>query len=116
MLHHEQPEPLDLDHEAQKDIAWAADKIESLESMINSPITADFLEGVTVEAVHQKERWGLEHDQGKTPFDWFWLIGYLSQKAAAAHVEGDREKALHHTISTAAALRNWHAAILDQGE
>lgn len=27
MLRHEQPEPLDLDHPAQEDIAWAADKI-----------------------------------------------------------------------------------------
>lgn len=78
---------------------------------INSPITEDFLEGVKIEAVHQVERWGSAHDRGKSAFDWFWLIGYLSQKAATAAVLGDTTKALHHTISTAASLLNWHAAL-----
>ena len=67
--------------------------------------------GVPIEAAHQRERWGVEHDGGKTPFDWFWLIGYLAQKAASAAVAGDDEKAKHHTISTAAALANWHAQL-----
>jgi hypothetical protein len=49
--------------------------------------------------------------QGKTPFDWFWLVGYLAQKAATSAVNGDAEKARHHTISTAAALANWHLAL-----
>lgn len=81
------------------------------EQIINTPETADFMAGVPIEAAHQRARWGSDHDAGKTPFDWFWLIGYLSQKAAAAQIEGDDEKARHHTISTAAALANWHAAI-----
>lgn len=79
--------------------------------VINTPETADFMAGVPIEAAHQRERWDSEHDAGKTAFDWFWLVGYLAQKAAAAQVAGDSEKALHHTISTAAALANWHAAI-----
>lgn len=79
--------------------------------IINTPETADFMAGVPLEAAHQRERWGVSHDGGKTPFDWFWLIGYLAQKAASAQVAGDAEKALHHTISTAAALANWHAQI-----
>jgi len=79
--------------------------------IINTPETADFMAGVPLEAAHQRERWGASHDGGKTPFDWFWLIGYLAQKAASAQVAGDGEKALHHTISTAAALANWHAQI-----
>jgi len=79
--------------------------------IINAPETADFMAGVPLEAAHQRERWGSEHDAGKSPFDWFWLIGYLSQKAADAAVRGDLEKAQHHTISTAAALANWHAAL-----
>lgn len=79
--------------------------------IINTPETADFIAGVAIEATHQRERWGSEHDAGKTPFDWFWLVGYLAQKAAASQVNGDTEKAMHHTISTAAALANWHAAI-----
>ena len=82
--------------------------------IINTPETADFMAGVPIEAAHQRERWGSEHDAGKTPFDWFWLVGYLAQKAATAAVSGDAEKAKHHTISTAAALANWHAALTGQ--
>lgn len=79
--------------------------------IINSPETADFMAAVPLEAAHQRERWGADHDAGKSPYDWFWLIGYLSQKAADAAVRGDTDKALHHTISTAAALANWHASL-----
>ena len=82
--------------------------------IINAPETADFMAGVPIEAAHQRERWGSSHDAGKTPFDWFWLVGYLAQKAASAAVAGDVEKAKHHTISTAAALANWHAALMGQ--
>lgn len=89
--------------EAALEDAWKA--------VINSPETADFMAGVPIEAAHQRERWGADHDEGKSPYDWFWLIGYLSQKAASAAVAGDAEKAMHHTISTAAALANWHAAL-----
>jgi hypothetical protein len=75
---------------------------------INTPETEDWMAGVPLEAIHQIERYGRAHDAGKTPFDWFWLIGYLAQKAAMAHLARDAEKAKHHTISTAAALLNWH--------
>jgi hypothetical protein len=81
------------------------------QGIINTPETADFMAGVPIEAAHQRERWAAGHDGGKTAYDWFWLIGYLAQKAARAQEAGDTEKALHHTISTAAALANWHAAI-----
>lgn len=81
------------------------------QEIINTPETADFMAGVPLEAAHQRERWGSDHDAGKTPWDWFWLIGYLAQKAASAAVAGDEEKAKHHTISTGAALANWHAAL-----
>jgi hypothetical protein len=81
------------------------------EEIVNTPETADFMAGVPLEAAHQRSRWGVDHDAGKSPFDWFWLIGYLAQKAADASVRGDAEKAMHHTISTAAALANWHAAL-----
>lgn len=81
------------------------------DAVINSPETAVFMEAVPIEAAHARERWGSSHDAGKTPFDWFWLVGYLAQKAADAHVRGDIEKAKHHTISTAAALANWHARL-----
>ncbi len=81
------------------------------QEIIDTPETADFMMGVPIEAAHQRARWGASHDAGKTPFDWFWLVGYLAQKAASSAVAGDTDKAAHHTISTAAALANWHAAI-----
>lgn len=81
------------------------------DEIINTPETADFMAGVPLEAAHQRERWGADHDAGKKPLDWFWLIGYLAQKAADAAMRGDSEKAKHHTISTGAALANWHAAL-----
>lgn len=83
----------------------AADKIDHLDGLINSPHTAEFLEAVKLEAAHQRERWGSRHDGGKTDPDWFWLIGYLAGKAVSKP-----EKQLHHIITTAAACLNWHAA------
>lgn len=84
------------------------DRIAALEAELNRPETADFMRGVPLEAAHQRQRWGAAHDAGKAPLDWFWLIGYLAQKAATAAIAGDLEKAKHHTISTAAAMANWH--------
>lgn len=82
-----------------------------LHNHINSAHTDDFLEAVRLEAVHQVERWGADHDAGKEPADWLSLVCYLAAKCLAACLIGKREKALHHTISTAAALLNWHRAI-----
>jgi hypothetical protein len=106
----------DLDRavESARMLPWAQPllaEIERLTTLLNTPEVEDFARGVMLEAPHQRERWGSDHDDGKTPFDWFWLIGYLSQKAAAAAVAGDLDKAKHHTISTAAALANWHLAL-----
>src|SRR5690349_14746660 len=78
-----------------------------LSVLINTPHTDNFLEGVRVEVAHQVEHRDIE-DRNKTPWDWFWTCGYLCQKAASAAVAGDMEKALHHTISTAALMGNWH--------
>jgi hypothetical protein len=78
---------------------------------LDVPIIDDFMAGVEREAAYQRERWGSETDAGKEPSDWFWLLGYLAGKALAAAIAGNREKAMHHTISTAAACANWHAAI-----
>jgi len=86
-------------------------KNKELETLLNTPELKDFIKAVPLEAAHQRERWGVEHDAGKEPEDWFWLLGYLAGKALAAVKVGDKEKALHHTISSAAALANWHAAI-----
>ena len=87
-------------------------EIAGLREKLNTPELHDFSAGVVLEAAHQRERWSSDHDAGKTAWDWFWLVGYLAQKAAAAAVSGAVEKAQHHTISTAAALANWHAALI----
>lgn len=90
------------------------DEVRKLDARINSPITDDFLKGVRYEAAHQVGRWGAPHDRGKSPLDWFWLVGFLAQKATHAAQQADLDKALHHTISTAAALLNWHAQLCGQ--
>lgn len=82
-----------------------------LEAKLNTPELHDFAKAVVLEAAHQRERWPAEHDAGKEPADWFWLLGYLAGKALRAHSSADIEKALHHCISSAAALANWHTAI-----
>jgi ABC-type branched-subunit amino acid transport system substrate-binding protein len=91
--------------DAQREIA-------RLEGLINVPHTDEFLQAVRLEAAHQINRWGVEHDRGKDPPAWYWLVGYLAGKALAAALAGARDQelhltALHHTISTAAVLLNW---------
>jgi hypothetical protein len=88
------------------------DEIARLTALLNEPITAYFIEGVKVEIAHQVLRWGEAHDRSKSAEAWYWLVAYLAGKALRCAIEGDREKALHHTISTAAALGNWHKAII----
>jgi hypothetical protein len=90
----------------------AANKLaEEAEAKLNSPELHDFSAGVIMEAAHQRERWGSEHDESKGADDWFWLIAYLATKAMQAITYGDHDKALHHMITTAAALANWHASL-----
>lgn len=83
-----------------------------LHVLVNSPYTHDFLEGTRLEAAHQVERHGV-CDYG--PEDWQAILSRLVGKCVAAALAGDREKALHHTISSAALLANWHRAILAGG-
>lgn len=102
----------ELEH---SDLVRRAELGDRLNEQINSPILIDFLWGVRNEAIHQVQRWGEASDRAKRPADWFWLIGYLGGKALHAAISGDRDKALHHCISTAAACYNWHAAIKGGG-
>jgi hypothetical protein len=80
-------------------------EVARLTALINHPHTDSFLDAVRLEAAHQRERWAAEHDAGKTDADWFWLVGYLAGKALSKP-----EKLLHHIVTTAAALLNWHMA------
>lgn len=86
-------------------------EVERLNAIVNTPQANDFLRAVSTESEHQRQRWGNEHDAGKAPADWFWLIGYLAGKALHAHVGGNIEKAEHHIITTAAACANWHLSM-----
>lgn len=98
-------------------------RIVELERAINTPHTDEFFLSVRMEAAHQIERWGSEHDEGKKPTDWLFLVGHLASKAATYQTLSNREtwastealkdfsKAKHHVISSAAALLNWFRAM-----
>ncbi len=76
---------------------------------LNTPHVVDFLEAVRIEAAHQRERWGAEHDARKDMEDWVALAVRLLGKVVNTHWEGDRQKHLHHIITLAAVCANWHA-------
>ncbi len=78
---------------------------ERLKKLIWTPHTADFLEAVRIEAAHQRERWGADHDKMKEDTDWFWTLGWLSGKAVRFE---SQEKRLHHIVTSGALLLNWH--------
>lgn len=91
----------------------AAEELDRMHTLLNTPEIETFIEAVKKEAAHQVERWK-EYDDRKEPQDWFWLIGYLAGKALRAHLDEDFDKAKHHTISSAAALLNWHRRVKDE--
>lgn len=88
---------------AEAQCAQAITDREKMREQLDSPELQDFLAGVRLEAAHQRKRWGTDQDAGKTDADWFWLVGYLAGKAMHKP-----EKRLHHLITAAAALFNWH--------
>ena len=92
---------------AREDIPALLAEVRRLRALINTPQTDAWTRAVELEAAHQIERWGVDHDEGKSPQDWFWLLGWLAGKAVHAAVKGDVEKARHHTISSGAVLLNW---------
>ncbi|AMN41091.1 hypothetical protein [Rhodoplanes sp. Z2-YC6860] len=96
---------------SEGEVADMRAEIEHLSGLIARPYVGAWLDEILVEAAHQRDRWGAEHDTGKAPEDWFWLVGYLAGKALAAHKAGDLNKAHHHTVSTAAVLAHWAAQI-----
>lgn len=95
----------------EREFAQAQQRVAELEARLNTPEIEDFSRAVCLEAAHQIERWGTAHDRAKSAEHWYWLVGYLAGKALRATITGDRDKALHHCISSAAALAHWHDAI-----
>jgi hypothetical protein len=90
----------------QRDAAQA--EAARLTALVNTPGVDDFVSAMRIEVAHQRERWGDEHDDQKSPEDWYWTLGYLGGKALQSARGGDIEKALHHTITAAALLAQWH--------
>lgn len=113
------------------DLVEAARERDRLRALLNTPELVNFRDGVLLEALRQRERWGSNHDAGKTPADWHWLVAHLAgralfhatelermEKVTAMRlgvpdlIQRHREKAVHHCVTTAAAIANWHAAML----
>lgn len=90
-------------------------EIERLHRLVNTPLTAPFLDAVKYEAAHQITRWA-DDDVQKTPDDWMRRLSILANKASSAFGRGDRAKGLHHIISTAAAALNWHRIVVQDHE
>jgi hypothetical protein len=86
-------------------------EVARLRALINNPHTEEFLPAVQYEAAHQRYRFGEAGNRQKSAENWYWLIGRLVGKCLRAAITGDQDKALHHTISSAAALANWFEAI-----
>lgn len=82
---------------------------DALRVLLDTPELHDFAKAVVLEAAHQRTRWGNDHDALKAPEDWFWTLGHLASKATQAARYGDHEKYLHHILTSAALLNNWHA-------
>jgi ParB/RepB/Spo0J family partition protein len=104
-----------LTTDEHENLLASARECDRLSALINNPQTSEFLEAVRLEAAHQRERWGAASDRSKSAENWYWLVGYLAGKCLRAAITGDKQKALHHTISAAAALAQWFDAITRDG-
>lgn len=89
-------------------------EVARLRKILDTPAIEPFAEAAALEAKHQIYRWGDEHDATKTAWDWYWTLGFLGGKAAHCALARDWEKALHHTVTAAAMLANWHRHLKDQ--
>src|SRR5258708_4428357 len=73
----------------------ANEALEKYKASLDHPELEDFAKGVVIEAQHQRQRWGDDHDTTKEPEEWFWLIGYLAGKGLRSQRDGDMEKFKH---------------------
>jgi hypothetical protein len=96
-------------------VAECLAEIKRLRAIVDGPEIKDFLVAAEKEAKYQRAQWGDGHDAGKVLSDWYWTLGYLGGKALYALLADDKEKGLHHIITTAALCANWHRAIVQQG-
>lgn len=89
----------------------ALQEIRDTRKLLNTPLFDDFIAAIKVEAAHQVERWGSNHDAGKRPEDWITLLTYVIGKATMAHFSAKPLKLKHHIITTAAVCFNWFRAV-----
>ncbi len=97
---------------ARDGVRETLEAVEAYKKSLDVPELEDFARGAVIEAQHQRQRWGNEHDTSKEPEEWFWLVGYLAGKGLRAQRDGDMEKFKHHLITGAAVLANWHARVV----
>jgi hypothetical protein len=98
----------EADDALQRRISDLEAEVAVLREIHNTPVVEPFAIAAAMEAKHQRLRHGDAHDGNKDAFDWYWTLGYLGAKAARAENDGDIAKALHHTVTAAALLANWH--------
>ncbi len=79
--------------------------------LINTPEVEDFMNGVKIEAVHQTEKWGADHEESKYPHDYSLVLDKLKGKQALAIWDRNIEKYKHHLITMAAVCHNIHRQI-----
>lgn len=83
-------------------------EVRRLRAIVDTPELHDFATAVVREAAHARERWGAGHDAHKTPQEWVGVLVYLTGKAITAAWEGNTGKLLHHIVTSAGLLANWH--------
>ena len=101
------------EQELEQEVDRLTGEVNRLQSILNTPYIQNFVEAVQNEAAHQIHSGQHATDKFKTPLDWFWTLGFLAQKASTAQQNGDKTKALHHTISSAALMAHWHQQITE---
>jgi hypothetical protein len=130
---------LDIRSEDLVRLVEDAEAAHQLHALVNTPELVDFPRAIHLEAVHQLDKFGSADRHGKKPVDWHWLVAHLAGRSLEHHKEAERlelvvnglhradavlmgmlrdqiahhrEKAVHHTITAAAALNHWHASIV----
>jgi len=108
LMNHSVPKT-EREHHAVRLIEEKDQRIAELEKLLNTPEIHDFVKGVTIEAAHQRDKWGPTHDAGKHAHDWFAVISYLHGKQVRNYWDKDYEKYIHHIVTMAALCCNWHS-------
>jgi hypothetical protein len=86
-------------------------ELDALKAKINTPELLDFMAGILLESAHARERWA-EEDKHKSHLEWYGTVGLLLGKAISAACNRETDKLLHHLITAAGAIANWHRAVV----